>query len=497
VGTVVQSVTKEVFLTAVGCRTAGWFLRHAVGEAPPTPGESLRMEEGNEVHRRARSLFPQGVSAMAPGATAAAMKTARLMADNSLPAIYEATFHVKGYVARADILTRLNGGWHLIEVKSDTSDKDELLDDLAYTAMVAQRGGLKVAKASLLLVSKDFRLGMADEKLFTEVDRTDDLKARVKEFLPFWEDVDTQTKQPKRPAADLTLDCRKCPYFGDICLGKGIEDHIFDLPRLSQRKFDDLEASGVVTIPKIPKRFDLTEPQERVRQSVVRGKPVVETSLAPDLATVVWPAYYLDFETVMTAMPLYPKLAPYTQLPTQYSLHVCSAPGQVTAHHEYLADPSRDCRRELAEKLIADVGKKGSVISYSSFENTVIGKLADHFPDLAKPLHAIQDRIVDLEAILRNGFYHPDFHGRTSIKVTLPVLVQNMSYAGLEIGDGDTAVAMFARMAKGQVGKAEVERIRKALLVYCGQDTMAMVKLHEKLKRLTGVQGNGPTGVGQ
>jgi len=475
----VQNVTKEVFLTA--CRTAGWFIRHKVSVATPTPGEALRMEEGQEVHRRARTLFPQGISGQDRTTAAAAKKTTQLMADPSVTTIFEATFHVDGYSARADVIQRVAGAWHLVEIKSDVEDKPELVDDLAYTAMVAVRCGIRIAKASLLLLSKEFRLGMGSDKLFVMIDHTSDMEQKVRNFLLLWDDVSSKTKQPNRPSPNLMLACRSCPFFEADCLGRGINDHIFDLPRLSQKKFDELAAEGVVTIHEIPAGSELTDTQERVRRSVISGQPSIAGSLAGELAAIVMPAYYLDFETVMTALPLYPAIAPYTQIPTQYSVHVCSNVGKVTGHREFLADPARDCRRELAQQLITDLGTKGSVISYSSFEKTTIRALAAHFPDLKNPLAVIVDRIVDLEAILRRGYYHPGFHGRTSIKVTLPVMVPNMSYEGLEIGDGDTAVAMFARMAKGQVEKRETERIRKALLAYCKQDTLAMVKLHEQL----------------
>jgi phage shock protein PspC (stress-responsive transcriptional regulator) len=55
-----------------------------------------------------------------------------------------------------------------------------------------------------------------------------------------------------------------------------------------------------------------------------------------------------------------------------------------------LADPCRDCRRELAERLIGDCGSRGqasgSIVVYSSFEKIVIGGLAELFPDLEKDL---------------------------------------------------------------------------------------------------------------
>jgi hypothetical protein len=197
---------------------------------------------------------------------------------------------------------------------------------------------------------------------------------------------------------------------------------------------------------------------------------------------VSWPAYYLDFETVMTAIPLYPEVAPFTQIPTQYSIHKCSDFGKVEKHFEYLADPSRDSRRELALNLIEDLEGDGSIVCYSSFEKTTIGNLAKFFPDLENELNALIAKLHDLEKVFRESFSHPDFHGKTSIKQTLPALVPGMNYEGLEIGNGSDAIAAFAYMAMGRYSTEKMEKVRKDLLTYCKQDTLAMVRLHEKLR---------------
>jgi hypothetical protein len=279
--------------------------------------------------------------------------------------------------------------------------------------------------------------------------------------------------------------CGSCPFFADHCLGKGVEDSIFELPRLTARKFNGLSALHVTSIADIPEDFDLTEKQERVRRCVVSGKPEIDALIVDDLEAVVLPAFYLDFETVMTAIPLYPELPPYAQVPTQFSVHICSTPGKVEAHREFLApDPTRDCRRELAESLLEALRGKGSIITYSGFEKRIIAELAEALPDLAKQLKGLQGRLVDLYAILNKRVYHPGFHGSGSIKATLPVLVPDMSYEGMEIGDGDTAVALFVKMARGLCSVAEAKRIRAALLNYCKQDTLAMVRLHERLLQL-------------
>ena len=61
------------------------------------------------------------------------------------------------------------------------------------------------------------------------------------------------------------------------------------------------------------------------------------------------------------------------------------------------------------------MGETGSIIVYSHFEKTQINGLIKIFPEYQIQLQSIIDRLVDLEKIIKNGFYHPDFHGSTSI----------------------------------------------------------------------------------
>ncbi len=56
-----------------------------------------------------------------------------------------------------------------------------------------------------------------------------------------------------------------------------------------------------------------------------------------------------------------------------------------------------------------------------------------------------------------------------------------MSYDNLEIGEGGAASMAYVKLIDPKVLKAEKEKIRKDLLDYCGQDTLAMVRLVEVL----------------
>jgi len=85
--------------------------------------------------------------------------------------------------------------------------------------------------------------------------------------------------------------------------------------------------------------------------------------------------------------------------------------------------------------------------------------------------------------VVRNQVYHPAFAGTYSLKSVLPALVPEMTYDGMEVANGQDAGLVWESLVRGGLDQAERERIRRALLAYCGQDTLAMVKLVERLRR--------------
>ena len=408
-------------------------------------------------------------------------RTQDLLQNEQIHTLFEAAFTSKGLAARADILSREGDGWWLIEVKASVKDKPDLTDDLAYTHMVASRAGLRITRVSLLLLSGDYRAGYPFEALFAEVDKTSEVQDRAEEFSAVAPGLVRKLSARIAPPAEFILPCRDCPCFPGDCFGKNMKHPVFELPRLQATRFAELADAGIRQIHQITRPAALTGPQQVVWQAVTQRTRIVDHTALQDLRQVRWPAHYLDFETVMTAMPLFADIASYEQVPIQYSLHRYSAPGVELDHREYLADHQLDCRREFAERLLRDLGRAGSIIVYSSFEKTILNGLAARFPDLAARIDACIARLYDLADVLRRSLYDPGFHGSYSIKKTLPVLVPQMGYADLEIQDGASAAACYALMARGQYTAREIAAHRRALLAYCKQDTLAMACLHQAL----------------
>ena len=480
-----DTVTKSDWLHAMQCLLGAWY-RLREGISAPDEAARFRMEQGQEVGALARKLYPEGLMVGKSGARSGADLTYELI-STGVDTLFEPTFSLPPFIAKADILRRDSRVWHVIEVKSSFSDRsqmNDLADGLAYTVWILGKAGIKVGRASLLLLSRAYRFGGGPEQLFEVVNRTGEAITRAAEFEEAKSATLAALFSYDPPEAKLSSACRECERFGNTCLRTGAAHSVLEIPQLHQTKLKKLSEAGVIDLADVPSDLKLNERQQRMRDSALSGNIVVGASLKGALAGVVWPCHYLDFETVATVLPLYPGHGCHKQVLTQFSIHHRESIDSEPAHSEYLADPCRDCERELAEALIAAVGDRGSIIVYSPFEEQRIKALQESYPDLADRLELILGRLTDMLAIIRDNVYHPDFRGSFSIKQVLPALVPDLSYEDLDVRNGETAIARFARMARGQIVGDAVQTTRQQLLEYCKLDTFAMVSLHGVLDEL-------------
>jgi CRISPR/Cas system-associated exonuclease Cas4 (RecB family) len=475
-------INKTAFINYLSCPTLGWMTRRNMLPKLSGPSNELLRFEGRKVRSISWQLFPNAINAGKLKTGDAVLYTKELVLDPGVKTIYEASFVTGGYLAKTDILQKLDdNSWHLFEVKLGSKYKVKYARDMSFNMMVLAKSGLVVSKTTILYLSNDYRFGMNISQLFKGLDCTEKVEPKVQEFLILSDEVLENIESENMPEPYLKKNCKNCQVF-DVCMGKDVKNHIFDLPRLSVLAIEELITMGVDTIDKIPADFELTQMQQIVKNCVLTNTNYVSKNLNAELENIKQPFYYLDFESMMTIMPLYGGIAPHLQLLTQFSIDKTDDAGNILDHYEYIADQTKDCRREIAEKLIKYLDEKGSVITYANFERAAISNLAELFPDLCEKLNKIIGKIVDLELIIKKNYYDINFHGRSSIKKILPVLVPEMNYADLKIGDGREAAASFAFMAMGLCDDKKIEETKKNLLKYCGRDTLAMVKIHQFLK---------------
>ena len=485
-----QTISKRDWLNAQERLGMAWYEMRA-GYGAPSEGELFRIDQGQEVHRLARQLYRDGTLVEKSNGTEPAAITRDLCANGETKTLFEATVQAGRFVARADILTRDSSGWHVLEVKFSFSDSNNLadyIDDLAYTVMIFRRLGLQVPKTSLVMLSRNFRFNDPIDRLFVPLDKTAEVNERATEFDGQADQVAGVLFDQTQPAPKLVSACRDCSAYTGQCLGLGLDHTVLEIPSLHHTRLKRLSKDGVIDVYQLPSDLKLNDRQQRAVAAMMSGKVIVEPGLRAALGTLHWPCHYLDFETAATVLPLYPGHGCHRQTVTQFSIHHRDGIDSAPTHSEYLADSAKDCERELAEALINSLGERGSVLMYSDFEKKRITALCDQFPDLAQSLQAILDRLRDFEKVIQENVYHPEFRGSFSLKKVLPALVPELSYAGLDIRDGDAAIARFARMAKGETTGRDAETTRRKLLEYCKVDTLALLRLHEVLLSLANGQ---------
>jgi hypothetical protein len=234
---------------------------------------------------------------------------------------------------------------------------------------------------------------------------------------------------------------------------------------------------GYRDICDVPASVITSANQLRIHRVTMEGVPELLPGARAFVESLAYPRFYLDFETVGPAIPIWAGVRPYQAMPFQWSCHIERAPG-VMEHAEFLDLTGEPPMRALAEQMITDLETQGPVLMYTDYERRVINGLAAMFPDLASALRAIVDRLVDLFPVTKNNYYHPDMAGSWSIKAVLPTIAPDMDYAKLEgIQEGMGASLAYLEAINPETSTARKAEIREELLKYCKHDTEAMVRL--------------------
>ena len=256
------TISKSKFVAGWQCLKRLYLLVHQpniLGGVEPT--DLAMMEQGLEVGRLARGLFPGGVEVTAIGLGEAIRVTRELVANPQIPTIFEAAFEYDGVYVRVDILQRRKDDrWRLIEVKSSASLKDEHLPDVAIQSHVVSRSGIDLASCFLAHVNRGFvyQGGDIDPWRFF---RIKNVTRRIGTLLPKLPSqlesefrVISSPEPPDVAAGPHCNDPRPCEFY-DRCNPAIPEDHICYLPKVSTKVVIKLQELGVSSIHDIPDRL--------------------------------------------------------------------------------------------------------------------------------------------------------------------------------------------------------------------------------------------------
>jgi len=489
-------LNKSVLLKGLQCQKHLYLhLHHPELESEALEFEKAIRDQGTEVGLAARSLYPGGKLIEMTNKPDGALEETQFAIERGDLVLFEAAFVYQDILIRADILKRETptSPWELIEVKSSAHLRDEHIQDVALQYYVLKGAALAIQSASVLSLNSNFVFPEKGE-LFKKVDVTERCETLINEIPDFVDRIKNIIAREKIPPIEIGPHCRS-PFqcgFEDYCRSekKIPKPSVLDLPRLGPEKWH-LYSQGIIELSDVR----LLEPQFNLRGVQLkmidafqnRTRSIHREEIARILSEWQRPLIYLDFETINPAIPRFLGASPYQHIAFQFSVHIekdSHSPTPALEHHEFLETSDADPRRALIESLIRCIPDSGSVVAYyKQFEAGRLEEMAQCFPEYAAKLDSIRARLVDPLPIFQQHVYDHGFMGSFSIKKVAPALIgESLSYDGMEVGDGMAAQRAYEELRSQQTTPERKTFLRKSLLDYCAQDTLAMVKLVEWLR---------------
>ncbi|MGH2308137.1 DUF2779 domain-containing protein (plasmid) [Arcobacter cryaerophilus gv. pseudocryaerophilus] len=486
------TLSKSLYTRGLQCQKSLWLKKHNknVLAKPDSKAEAI-FQNGNTIGDLACKLFPNGIEIPYDNTTFEdKINLTKQYINEGYENIYEATFKFDDILIMVDILNIKDNSITINEVKSSTQVKDVYLHDASIQYYVLNGLGYDVKKVNIIHINNEYIRGkeLDINQLFSIVDVTyevKELQANIKNNLEIFRKTLTKDEEPN---IDIGTHCND-PYECDAknyCWNHIPQYSVFDISRLKSQKKFELYKNGIIEFKQITDINSFSISQQIQIKSEINNVEIINKEAIKDfIDTLTYPIYHLDFETFQQAIPEFEGLSPYQQIPFQYSLHIEHKDGTLE-HKEYLALDGIDPREQIAKRLVEDIPSNVTVLAYNmGFEKGVIRKLASSFANLSDKLMAIHDNCKDLMTPFQNkDYYHPNMKGSYSIKYVLPALVPEFENAYKEldlIHNGGEAMEAFANFSNITDEKLK-QRYRDSLLEYCKLDTLAMVKILEKLR---------------
>lgn len=350
----------------------------------------------------------------------------------------------------------------------------------------------------------------------------------------------------------ISKDCKSCEFFVDDAEPNGFAEcwnGLISMPSIldlykggtirSQTKhqfyLNELIAEGIFNFEDLDvERFRNAKGElgsNGIRQLIQYKNTLQNTEWISDelkhiIHNIEYPLHFIDFETYTGAVPFHKHMRPYEMLAFQWSCHTVVSPGAAPIHKEWISDTSDFPNFKFAEMLMDTIGDSGTPLMWATHENTVLRAIYYQMDEynyknikLKKWLERIikdselglEGRLVNMDRLTIDHYFHPKMKGRTSIKKVLPAVwnendslheipyfktysvekFQNYDrdpydtlaqFHGLEddeisnVGNGTDAMRAYFRICfDNTLSASQKVELKNRLLEYCKLDTMAML----------------------
>lgn len=362
----------------------------------------------------------------------------------------------------------------------------------------------------------------------------------------------------ERIIAQINYKCRDCEYSTTdpehlesgfkVCWGKLAEPkpHILELAYLGnvnrRKEFKDginqLIVQGKTNLFDIPLdkvTNDDGKPyyNNRPLYQLTEKKEFILDEFWDEIRNLEYPLHFIDFETSTMAIPYHAGMHPYENVIFQWSCHTIEKEGDEPIHSEWLNTIDVYPNVEFAQALKKQLGTTGTFLTWSKYENTQLktishsldesdgdeAALLSWIKEVAEMEKEERTSLLDMNMLALKYYFHPLMKGKTSIKITLPAVLQAYKseritnwlrkdglykkredgsivnpyellpeptpiYEGkrIKVQDGSGAMMAYQDMLYFGLSKND-EAVKKqyidGLLKYCKLDTLAMVIIWE------------------
>lgn len=376
-------------------------------------------------------------------------------------------------------------------------DKKATIDGLNQMFRISRDGVKKHPRISCTAVGKEELgeeiLSLCDmTSIVTKILGQKDFEKKSMSFEAYAHELGQASFYNIKQFTSISKSCKKCQFIADPakpgltsgfveCWKKSVpgfsEDDItrqkfYDVWNLRKDAFehkyflDQLEQTDIDPDGKIDPAAEQVEMTAKGRQwEQIRfvkedlQKPVVlKESLKLKLKEFVYPLHFIDFETMITALPFNKGIRPYEMISFQFSHHIMYKDGTVEHADEWInteqgAFPNFKFVRAMKAVLDKD---SGTIFRYAAHENTVLNKIKEQLEESqeedrdeliafietitykndgkGKRLHTGERNMVDICDLVRKYYLHPLMKGSNSIKKVLPAVLNDSAYLQQKYG---------------------------------------------------------------
>ena len=236
---------------------------------------------------------------------------------------------------------------------------------------------------------------------------------------------------------------------------------------------------------------------------------VYQEKINNELSKLKYPLCFYDYETISVPIPIIENTFPYQQVVVQYSLHKLYEDWSIKHYWWiYMWDSKEEIKiiniddnknkveyesekiiywnhKTFLKEFIKDIWDdiNSSFIVWNKwFENSRNKEISKTYDDLTNPYLTINENTYDLMDIFKKWYYFSLwFKWSNSIKYVLPYFVNNLSYEWMWVPNWWVAMKLLNDLIIWKYSWDEKEKHIKDLLLYCGQDSLAMLEIYKRI----------------